>query len=43
MDLEKQTRIIPAPTNSVDQPTDVSLFDAVRTWTDAEEVDSFYI
>jgi hypothetical protein len=43
MDLEKQTRIIPAPTNSVDQPTDVSLFDAVRTWTDAEGVDSFYI
>jgi hypothetical protein len=43
MDLEKQTRIVPAPTNSVHQPTDVSLFDAVRKWTDAEGVDSFYI
>jgi hypothetical protein len=43
MDLEKQTRIIPASTNSVGQPTDVSLFDAVRKWTDAEGVDAFYI
>ena len=43
MDLEKQTRIIPASTNSVDQPTDVSLFDAVRKWTDAEGVDAFDI
>jgi hypothetical protein len=33
MDLEKQTRIIPAPTNSIDQPTDVSLFD--RCWPTA--------
>ena len=39
MDLEKQTRIIPPSTNSVDQPTDVSLFDAVRKWTDAEGMD----
>ena len=43
MDLEKQTRIIPAAANSGDQPTDVSLFDAVRKWTDAEGVDAFYI
>ena len=43
MDLEKQTRIIPASTNSVDQPTDVSLFDAVRMWTDEEGLDAFEI
>ena len=43
MDLEKQTRIIPPSTNSIDEPTDVSLFDAVRKWTDAEGVDAFYI
>jgi hypothetical protein len=43
MDLEKQTRIIPASTNSVDQPTDVSLFDAVQKWTDAEGTDAFYV
>jgi hypothetical protein len=43
MDLEKQTRIIPASTNSGDQSADVSLFDAVRKWTDAEGVDAFYI
>lgn len=43
MDLEKQTRIIPSSTNSVDQPKEVSLFDAVRKWTDAEGVDAFYI
>ena len=42
MDLEKQTRIIPSSKNSVDQPTEVSLFD-VRKWTDAEEADAFYI
>jgi hypothetical protein len=43
MDLEKQTRIIPASTNSVGSPTGVSLFDAVRKWTDAEGADDFYI
>ena len=43
MDLEKQTRIVPASKKSDDQPTDVSLFDAVRKWTDAEGVDAFYI
>jgi hypothetical protein len=43
MDLEKQTRIIPPSTNSDQQPTDVSLFDAVRKWTDAEGVEAFYI
>jgi hypothetical protein len=43
MDLEKQTRIIPTSKNSVDQPTEVSLFDAVRKWTDAEGEDAFYI
>ena len=43
MDLEKQTRIIPSSKSSVDEPTDVSLFDAVREWTDAEGADVFYI
>jgi hypothetical protein len=48
MDLEKQTRILPLAktgqsTNSVGQPTEVSLFDAVRKWTDAEGADAFYI
>jgi hypothetical protein len=47
MDLEKQTRIFSfaksQSTNSVNQPTEVSLFDAVRKWTDAEGADVFYI
>ena len=43
MDLEKQTRIIPPSTNSDEQPTEVTLFDAVRKWTDAEGEDAFYI
>jgi hypothetical protein len=43
MDLEKQTRITPVSTNLADQPTDVSPFDAVRKWTDAEGMDTFYI
>jgi hypothetical protein len=43
MDLETQTRIVPASKKSDDQPTDVSLFDAVRKWTDAEGKDAFYI
>ena len=42
MDLEKQTKIIPA-TNSVDPTATVTLFDAVRKWTDAEGVDAYYI
>lgn len=33
MDFEKQTRMIPSSANSVDQPKEVSLFDAVRKWT----------
>ena len=48
MDLERQTKILPFATttsssNLMDQPTQVSLFDAVRKWTDAEGVDAFYI
>ena len=43
MDLEKQTRIIPPSTNSDEQPTEVTLFDAVRKWTDAEGEDAYYI
>lgn len=48
MDLGKHTRILPlaklgSSINSVDQPKEVSLFDAVRKWTDAEGADAFYI
>jgi hypothetical protein len=48
MDLERQTKILPfakttSSSNLMDQPTQVSLFDAVRKWTDAEGVDAFYI
>lgn len=42
MDLEKQTRIFPQSTNA-GQPAEVSLFDAVRKWTDAEGEDAFEI
>lgn len=42
MDLEKQATIIPSD-NSADPPREVSLFDAVRKWTDAEGVDAYYI
>jgi hypothetical protein len=43
MDLEKQTRIFPQSTNTAGQSTEVSLFDAVRKWTDTEGVDAFEI
>jgi hypothetical protein len=45
MDLEKQTRILLAKTglSAKDQTTEVSLFDAVRKWTDTEGVDAFHI
>jgi hypothetical protein len=48
MDLEKQIKIVPfaktdSSTNPVDQSTEVTLFDAVRKWTDAEGADAFYI
>jgi hypothetical protein len=42
MDLEKQTKIIPS-SDTVGQPIEVSLFDAVRKWTDTEGVDAYYI
>jgi hypothetical protein len=42
MDLDKQTKIIPQP-NPADQPTEVTLFDAVRKWTDAEGEDAYQI
>ena len=47
MDLEKQTKIIPfakiaSSSNLAGEPTPVSLFDAVRKWTDAEGVNVFY-
>lgn len=43
MDLEQQIVILPKSTNAAGQPTEVSLFDAVRKWTDAEEIDAFEI
>ena len=48
MDLEKQTKITPSvktvsSSNMAGEPTLVSLFDAVRKWTDAEGVNVFYI
>jgi hypothetical protein len=48
MDLETQTKIFQSAkttssSNLMDQPTLVSLFDAVRKWTDAEGADAFYI
>jgi hypothetical protein len=43
MDLEKQTRILPQSTNAASQSLEVSLFDAVRQWTDAEGEDGFDI
>jgi hypothetical protein len=43
MDLEKQTRILPQLTNTASQSSEVSLFDAVRKWTDAEGEDGFDI
>jgi hypothetical protein len=48
MDLGKHTRILAlakpgSSINPADQPKEVSLFDAVRKWTDAEGADAFYI
>jgi hypothetical protein len=47
MDLERLTKIVPVAKNTssdlTEQPTQVSLFDAVRKWTDAEGADAFYI
>jgi hypothetical protein len=48
MDLEQPTKIFlsskaTASSGSVDEPVQVSLFDAVRKWTDAEGVDAFEI
>ncbi|WP_426531791.1 hypothetical protein [Bradyrhizobium sp. McL0615] len=48
MDLEKQTTILrpaepSASSNSIDEPKQVSLFDAVRKWTDAEGANAFDI
>lgn len=41
MDLEKQVKIFPSSKN--DQPKQMSLFDAIRKWTEAEGVDGFDI
>jgi hypothetical protein len=43
MDLEKHATILPQATNAAGQPSKVSLFDAVRKWTDAEGEDAFEI
>ena len=42
MDLEKQATISP-PTISDKIPKGLSLFDAVKQWTDAEGVDAYEI
>lgn len=43
MDFEKQVRIVPRSTNSAAQAIEVSLFDAVRKWKDAERTDAYCI
>jgi hypothetical protein len=43
MDLEQGIKILPKSTNAAGQPTEVSLFDAVRKWTDTEGIDAFEI
>jgi hypothetical protein len=44
MDLEQSTKIFPSSgATSVDGPRQISLFDAVRRWTDAEGIDAFDI
>lgn len=43
MDLEKQATILPQSTTAARQPSEVSLFDAVRKWTDAEGEESYAI
>ena len=43
MDLEQQTTIYPKSASAAEQPTEVTLFDAVRKWTDTEGVDAFEI
>ena len=48
MDLEKKAKIIPSAKTAsssdlAGEPTMVTLFDAVRKWTDAEGVNVFYI
>ena len=48
MDLGKKATIISSAktassSNLASEPTMVSLFDAVRKWTDAEGADAFYI
>ena len=43
MDLEQQATIHTKSTSGAEQPTEVTLFDAVREWTDTEGVDAFEI
>jgi hypothetical protein len=48
MDLEKQTSILRSakpgpPSNPMDKPTQVSLFEAVRRWNNNEGLDAFDI
>jgi len=48
MDLEKKTKIISSAntassSNLAGESTAVTLFDAVRKWTDAEGIDVFHI
>ena len=43
MDFEKQVRIFPRSTTSAAPAIEVSLFDAVRKWKDAERADAYCI
>ena len=43
MDFEKQVRIFPSSTSSAAQAIEISLFDAVRKWKDAEGADAYCI
>jgi hypothetical protein len=48
VDLEKKAKIVSSAktalsSNLAGEPTTVTLFDAVRKWTDAEGVNVFYI
>ena len=43
MDLEKQATILPQSATAASRPSEVSLFDAIRKWTNAEGEDVFAI
>jgi len=43
IDFENQVRIFPRSTTSAAQAIEMSLFDAVRKWKDAERADAYCI